>query len=128
MAIARTVPVPAEAHTGHCSSSSDYQLCLNCKKPCHMSEFCIQPGGGMAGKTIAEARQVHNVKCGKKSKDKTKDAPKGTTGSIIQSGNQAFIVDADGKAHEIVGPTSLTPSVATTTADSAHFLQTDDLE
>jgi hypothetical protein len=73
----------------------------------------------MAGKTIAEAQQARDAKRGKKPKDKT---TKGPAGSIIQSGNQAYIVDADGKAHEIVAS-----SAATTTTDSAHFLQTDDI-
>ena len=51
----------------------------------------------------------------------------GPAGSIIQSGHQAFIVDADGKAHKIVSSTSSTAST-TSLADTAHFLQTDTLD
>ena len=78
----------------------------------------------MAGKSISEAQQARDIK---RSKTKTKEkSPKGSAGSIIQSGNQAYIVDADGKAHKIIGSTSVTMPSATT--DTAHFLQTDDLD
>jgi hypothetical protein len=123
----RTVPVPAEAHVarGACSSDPKQSICSNCKKPRHTAEFCVQPGGGMAGKTIAEAQQARDAKRGKRPNDKSKNASK-TAGSIIQSGHQAFIVDAEGKAHEIVGSTpSTTPT--SSTSDSAHYLLTDDL-
>jgi len=128
MSTAKTVLVPAEAHIAHGSSSSDVKqtICSNCKKPCHTSEFCIQPGGGMAGKTIAEAQQARDAKRGKKSKEKSKDSSKGPAGSIIQSGNQAFIVDADGKAHEIVSSNSSNTTLSS--GDSAHFLVTDNLD
>ena len=43
-------------------------------------------------------------------------------GSIIQSGNQAYIVDTDGKAYKIVNYSS----TVAPTSDSAHFLQTND--
>ena len=97
MATARTVATPAEAHVAKTSSSDSKQsVCSNCKRLCHTVEFCIQPDGGMAGKTISEAQQARDVKRGKtKTKEKS---PKGSAGSIIQSGNQAYIVDADGKA------------------------------
>jgi hypothetical protein len=79
----------------------------------------------MAGKSIAEAQQARDAKRGKKSKDKPHSS-KGTAGSIIQSGNQAFIVDAQGKAHEIIGSSPAVPPLST--VDTAHFLQTDDLD
>jgi len=121
----RTVPVPAEAHAGQCSFSDLKQtICSNCKKPRHTSEFCIQPGGRMAGKTIVEAQQACDAKHGKKNKDKQKE--KSPTGSIIQSGNQDFIVDSNGKAHEIIGSSSITAPPST--ADTTHFLQMDDLD
>ncbi|KIK04352.1 hypothetical protein K443DRAFT_4660 [Laccaria amethystina LaAM-08-1] len=95
-----TVPVPAEAHVAHGAGTSDSKqsICSNCKKPRHTVEFCIQPGGGMAGKSIAEGQQARDAKRGKRSNDKSKNVSK-PAGSIIQSGHQAFIVDADGKAH-----------------------------
>jgi len=124
MAITQTVPILAEAHIAcsSCSSDSKQTICSNCKKPWHTSEFCIQPGGGMAGKTIAEAQQAHNAKWGKKPKDKMSKP----AGSIIQSGNQAYIVDADGKAHEIISSSSSAPTM-TTAPNSMHFFQTDNI-
>ena len=32
--------------------------CLNCKKSGHKAEFCVAVGGGMAGKTLEEAREA----------------------------------------------------------------------
>jgi len=128
MSTAKTVLVPAEAHIARGSSSSNAKqtICSNCKKPRHTSEFFIQPGGGMAGKTIAEAQQARDAKRGKKSKEKSKDSSKGPAGSIIQSSNQAFIVNADGKAHEIVSSNS--SNTTSSSGDSAHFLVTDNLD
>ena len=125
MTTAWSVLVPAEAHIAHSSSTSDpkQSICSNCKKPQHTAEFCIQPNGGMASKSISEAQQACDTKWGKKPKDKTS---KGPAGSIIQSGNQAYIVDADGKAHEIVNSSSSTFTAATA-SDSTHFLQTDNI-
>jgi len=127
MTVARTVSVPAEAHVTHGSSNDSKQsICSNCKKPCHTSEFCIQPGGSMAGKSIAEAQQAHDAKHGKKGKDKLKDNQKGAAGNVIQVGNQAFIVNADGNTCEIIGSAASTTAHAST-VNTAHFLQTDDL-
>ena len=129
MALARTVPVPSEAHVARGSSTSDSKqsVCSNCKKPRHTAKFCVQPNGGMAGKSISEAQQARDAKRSKKSKEKPKDITKGTVGSIIQPGNQAYLVDADGKAHEIVSAAPSNTSASSTSNDSVHFLQTDDL-
>ena len=80
----------------------------------------------MAGKSISDVQQARDAKRGKKPTEKSKDTLKGTAGSILQSGNQAFILNADGKAHEIVNATSSSSSSSTT--ESAHFLATDDLD
>ena len=40
-------------------------LCLNCKTLGHHVEYCIKPGGGMAGKTLLEARAAQDLACGK---------------------------------------------------------------
>ena len=34
------------------------RICSNCKKEGHLVEYCIQPSGGLAGKTIKEARNT----------------------------------------------------------------------
>ena len=36
-------------------------VCANCKRPSHRTEFCIGPGGQMAGKTIKEARAAQDA-------------------------------------------------------------------
>ena len=36
-------------------------VCANCKRPSHRTEFCIGPGGQMAGKTIEEARAAQDA-------------------------------------------------------------------
>ena len=58
----------------------------------------------------------------KKPKDKT---TKRTASTIIQSGNHTYIVDANGRAHKIIGSLSSTSTMAT---NSMHFLQKDDLD
>lgn len=41
------------------TKSSNVPTCGNCKHPGHMSQYCISPGGGMAGKTIQKSRDAH---------------------------------------------------------------------
>ena len=41
-----------------------HPVCANCKRPSHRTEFCIGPGGQMAGKTIEEARAAQDAACG----------------------------------------------------------------
>jgi len=40
-------------------------ICANCKRTNHRSEFCIAPGGSMAGKTIDNARAAQRAAAGK---------------------------------------------------------------
>jgi hypothetical protein len=40
---------------------SNPPICANCKRPNHRTEYCIAPGGQMAGKTIDEARAAQNT-------------------------------------------------------------------
>ncbi|KAF9471718.1 hypothetical protein BDN70DRAFT_938746 [Pholiota conissans] len=44
------------------ASATPKSVCSNCKKARHTAPYCIQAGGGMAGKTIAESKSP----CGKK--------------------------------------------------------------
>ncbi|KAH9004081.1 hypothetical protein EDB86DRAFT_3072421 [Lactarius hatsudake] len=39
--------------------------CANCKRPNHRPEFCVAPGGSMAGKTIDEARAAQKAAAAK---------------------------------------------------------------
>jgi hypothetical protein len=45
-----------EAALAAVSTKNPRPVCLNCQKVGHRTEFCIAPGGQMAGKTIEEAR------------------------------------------------------------------------
>ena len=36
-------------------------VCANCKRPSHRTEYCIAPGGQMAGKTLEEARAAQSA-------------------------------------------------------------------
>ena len=38
-----------------------HPVCANCKRPSHRTEFCIGPGGQMAGKTIEEAHAAQDA-------------------------------------------------------------------
>jgi hypothetical protein len=46
----------ALAAVNHNQTHGKAQLCSNCKKPRHIARYCIQEGGGMAGKSIAESK------------------------------------------------------------------------
>lgn len=51
------------------SNNPDQKICSNCKRMHHISKYCIQEGGGMAGKTIAESKAQrladNKANCGK---------------------------------------------------------------
>src|SRR6266852_3040996 len=40
-------------------------LCTHCKKPGHLADFCVRPGGKMAGRSIEEARTTQRAASGK---------------------------------------------------------------
>jgi hypothetical protein len=51
------VATPASAsHGGNGNHSAQKLVCSNCKRPNHAADFCVQPGGKMAGRSIDEAR------------------------------------------------------------------------
>jgi hypothetical protein len=43
------------------TGKSSCPICANCKCPNHQTEYCIAPGGQMAGKTIDEAHAAQNA-------------------------------------------------------------------
>jgi hypothetical protein len=67
-------------------------LCSNCKKPGHSVGYCVAPGGGMAGKTIDEAKDAQ-----KREKD-AKRRQNGTGGSATGR-FPVNIKGADGKIY-----------------------------
>ena len=56
-------------------------LCANCKQPGHRTEFCIKPGGLMAGKTLDEARAAQSAA---RALQKSRN-PRGTTSSQVNT-------------------------------------------
>ena len=40
---------------------SPHHVCANCKKEGHLADFCISPGGKMAGQTIEEAKAAYRA-------------------------------------------------------------------
>ncbi|RDB22793.1 hypothetical protein Hypma_010277 [Hypsizygus marmoreus] len=130
---ARLNPVPNEAHPAFSKSSRDTKsrdpksrdVCSHCGGERHQAEFCIQPGGNMAGQTIADARAAKFAKRALKNKPKESALPssavpkpsKDSTSSpsiIHDANNRAYIVDSTtGNAY----PLHAFPS----TASEAHF-------
>jgi transposase InsO family protein len=51
-------------------------VCTNCKKPGHGVDFCVQPGGKMAGRSIDDARTAQHAASGKPPRVETR--PSGT--------------------------------------------------
>ena len=69
-------------------SRTNHLLCSNCKKPGHLSEYCISEGGGMAGKSIEESRAARKCDKETKLKNNTSNLP------VVKDGNgKAYIVN-----------------------------------
>jgi hypothetical protein len=85
--------------------------CTNCKRSRHTAEYCIAPGGGMAGKTIDESRQARRNKDLKRAKPSMSMTPNSN-----QNKFQIRLNGPDGKAYFLnVDPSTigiLTPTHA----------------
>jgi len=130
-----------EALAAKLDSSRTTAFCTNCKRPKHTADYCVRPGGGLAGKSVDEAMAIQrekrlNSKNHKKTTHNTqssssvvtsplaKDIPSKSGLPILRdSQNCAYILDsASGQAF-------LLSSDATPHATEAHFsgLATDDI-
>ncbi|HEV7738298.1 MAG TPA: hypothetical protein VGO47_13115, partial [Chlamydiales bacterium] len=93
--------------------------CTNCKRSRHTAEYCIAPGGGMAGKTIDESRQA------RRNKELKRGRPS-TTGTSNSNQNkfQIRVNGPDGKAYFLnVDPSAmgaLTPVYAENQATTSE--------
>jgi hypothetical protein len=61
-------------------------LCTNCKKPGHLADFCVRPGGKMAGRSIEDARNAQRAASGKPPRAET---PSGTAAGSVSSAKVA---------------------------------------
>jgi gag-polypeptide of LTR copia-type len=57
-------------------SRSPRPLCANCKREGHGTDFCISPGGKMAGRTLDEARTAQRAAQPKGSTSRDQEAPR----------------------------------------------------
>ena len=72
--------------------SSNIPTCSNCKRLGHSNQYCISPGGGMAGKTIQESKDTCY---------KDREISRGTNGTKSNNTNGKIAVnmkDSSGKA------------------------------
>ena len=75
--------------------SNNIPTCSTCKRTGHTSLYCIMPGGGMAGKMIAES-----IAACKKDRENKKDGNSGSTPGKVSvtmrdSSRKAFIIQVD---------------------------------
>ena len=109
--------------------------CSNCKRPGHSAQWCIRPGGGMAGKTIEESKDARRKDRGSKSGSTNSSGPTPTTSSARVP---VSVKGQDGRAYlMLMDPSSLTPIVdsaqqpaafAGIASISADSITTDDIE
>ena len=90
-------------------------LCSSCERPGHKAEFCIAEGGGMAGKTLEEARAAQAAQKAAAGNTNKSRAPCSTTtqspATQSQSGNPKSLM-VNGKQYMLVentANTALTP-------------------
>ncbi|KAM6491094.1 hypothetical protein JOM56_013333 [Amanita muscaria] len=72
------------------------RFCSNCKKERHTADFCIAPGGGMAGKSLDDVRKARRQTGGKSSHDSRPSSFSGNKGKI-----PVRVKDADGRAFTV---------------------------
>lgn len=107
------------------SSKPPCPVCSNCKCPGHRAEYCISPGGQMAGKTIEEVRMAQEAACtvhhnatnrAHPNQNSTNTANTATTQAAPSNDNpQTFMFN--GKSYMLIDDS--TP--ATTEADSTNI-------
>jgi hypothetical protein len=93
------------------------RICSNCKKEGHLAEFCIQPGGGLAGKSIEEARNAQRAASGRHGNRSGQRSQTGTTASANVA--TASIASANGSESMTINGRTwvLVPEVPDTSSD-----------
>ncbi|KAF8881440.1 hypothetical protein BD779DRAFT_1473363 [Infundibulicybe gibba] len=111
---------PLEAHAARNSTAPARKTvtCSNCKRPHHDAEFCIKPGGGMAGRTVQDAQAASRAKKGLPPKASTSATPATSSSDVLRDAKgRAFAVDAStGRAYFLdadpAAPAAPAPDVA----------------
>ncbi|KAF8800335.1 hypothetical protein BYT27DRAFT_7117784 [Phlegmacium glaucopus] len=90
-------------------------LCIICKKHSHSAQWCIRPGGGMAGKTIEESKEAR-----RRERDSRNAGPRTATPS--PSRVQVSVKGTDGHAYIMyTDPSFLSPVDNSMTQVSGEF-------
>ena len=105
------------------SSKPPRPVCSNCKRPGHRADFCISPGGLMAGKTIEEARaaqetarSVHRNATNRACPNQNSSNVVNTASATAPSNDNPQTFTFNGKSYMLVNDLTLTA----TEADSAN--------
>ena len=102
-------------------------LCSNCKRTTHTVEYCVAPGGGMAGKLIEESKQAkRDTREAKHNKLSKSDKPASSKGKI-----PVWVQGADGHAliayineSELKADTDTKPEFAGLASDNLDSIPT----
>src|SRR6266851_1933248 len=95
-------------------------LCSNCKKDGHLASYCIQPGGGMAGKTLDEActAQRNARRNGRNGNGNRNSQPNPNATITVATSNGATPVTINGQTFFLTPTPSVPTSVNTAVAIS----------
>ena len=108
------------------SNKKNRPICSNCKRPNHRTEFCISPGGQMAGKTIHESRAAQKAarSAQKVGNSNNPTGPCGNRGTAAQeTANQTITVN--GKCYQLVSEDNTAPANTETDSDRTGIATAD---
>jgi len=105
-----TIALAAQSHSSKNKGRASDLYCTNCKKPYHTDRYCINSGGGMAGKTMQESMDARR---------RDREAGKSASNSTPAKATiPVRITDKDGRAliahvspDTVFTPTTTTPRV-----------------
>ena len=122
------LPTSAAFASQTAGKSHTRTTCSHCKRVGHFMEFCIQPGGKMAGRTLDEAKAAYRASRGQQKAENNPPA-QSTSANVAATNTQALTTGSNvlnapiffgGVAYNLVPATQPVPSVApppTATAD-----------
>ncbi|KAF5352139.1 hypothetical protein D9758_009247 [Tetrapyrgos nigripes] len=120
----RTGDIALSSQTSPKSNLKNRPKCTNPKCPRqlgHTKEWCVSPGGGMAGKSITESREAR-MKAREKKENSTSGETKKPAYHVIESNGQAYIINMDNNTVIRATPSGSTPEFAGIACDSIHSI------